>query len=512
MLVAGAGPAGLTLALDLLRRGVRVLLVERATALFPGSRGKGLQPRTREVLDDLGVGKEIEAAGGPYPRMRTWRDGEPGEEWDMAERTGPEPGAPYHDGWMVPQWRTQEVLYGRLRELGGEVVFGAALTGLDQDADGVTARLTGADGAAIAVRARWLVGADGGRSTVRRALGVGMTGETVDPAPMLVADVRLTDLDRDNWHIWPDAPGGGIALCPLAGTDHFQLAARFTGDGSPATASPSAPATASDAPAPDADTSPEAVRALIAARTHLAPAQVTEVLWASGFRARAAMADRFRQGRVFLTGDAAHVHSPAGGQGLNTSVQDAYNLGWKLGQVLRHGAPDALLDSYEEERAPVAAGVLGLSTRIHRAGHGGATEGARRGKETNQLALGYREGPLAFEGRTAPDGTLRAGDRVPDARCVTGGGEQVRLFDLLRGPHFTLLARGGATLPRIDADAHLVHAHTLAELDEHGAAAYGTAPGLFLIRPDGYLGATGDTALPSGALERFGLAPGTRCD
>ncbi|MBR7675953.1 FAD-dependent monooxygenase, partial [Streptomyces daliensis] len=99
-------------------------------------------------------------AGGPYPRMRTWRDGEPGEEWDMAERTGPEPGAPYHDGWMVPQWRTQEVLYGRLRELGGEVVFGAALTGLDQDADGVTARLTGADGAAIAVRARWLVGAD----------------------------------------------------------------------------------------------------------------------------------------------------------------------------------------------------------------------------------------------------------------------------------------------------------------------------------------------------------------
>src|SRR6185312_6428334 len=114
------------------------------------------------------------------------------------------------------------------------------------------------------------------------------------------------------------------------------------------------------------DLSLDGIRKVVAARSHLAPEDVTEVRWASDFRPRAALADRFREGRGFLAGDAAHIHSPAGGQGLNTSVQDAYNLGWKLGAVLRDGAAQSLLDSYEEERRPVAADVLGLSTRVHR--------------------------------------------------------------------------------------------------------------------------------------------------
>ncbi|MFI1850578.1 FAD-dependent monooxygenase [Streptomyces sp. NPDC020480] len=493
VLIVGAGPAGLTLAVDLARRGVRARVVERGADLFPGSRGKGLNPRTQEVFDDLGVIDAARRAGGPYPLMLGWEDGRRLGTHDMIERGRPTPGAPYPDMWMVPQWRTARLLYERLQELGGTVEFDTELTGLTQDADGVEARLSHADDSAApvrteAVRAAYLVAADGGRSTVRRALGIPMTGETVDPSPMLVADVRVDGdrLDRGHWHAWPKAKGGTLALCPLAGTDHFQLFAQFK-----------------DADAVP-DTSAETVRQLIAERTHLAASEVREVLWASDFRARAAMAERFAEGRVFLVGDAAHIHSPAGGQGLNTSVQDAYNLGWKLGQVLRHGADPALLDSYEEERLPVAAGVLGISTRIHRAHRAGDAKGQRRGADVRQLGLSYRGGRLAVDLRVdlrqeesvSPEGRPRAGDRAPDAPCALPGGGPFRLFDAFRGPHFTLLALGDSEPPTPRADFVRTYrvggpAPDLLDPEGHIRAGYGER-GLFLVRPDGYIGFAAD--------------------
>ncbi|WP_435226884.1 FAD-dependent oxidoreductase [Streptomyces sp. Tue6028] len=452
VLVVGAGPTGLALAVDLARRGVPALVVERSAALFPGSRGKGLQPRTLEVLDDLGVHDAIQRAGGPYPVGMIWRDGERQAEHRMFDESPASETAPYTTPWMVPQWRTQEILFARLEELGGEVAFGRELLSLSQDADGVTARFA----AGPPVRARYAVAADGGRSAVRRALGIGMTGETVDPSPTLVADVRVSGLDRDNWHVFPPAAEGGgfLALCPLAGTDDFQLTAQFP-EGT------------------DVDLSPDAIRKVVAARTHLAPDAVTEVRWASDFRPRTGLAERFRAGRVFLAGDAAHIHSPAGGQGLNTSIQDAYNLGWKLGAVLRDGAPDALLDSYEEERLPNAADMLGLSTRVHRGE-------VRRGAATQQLGLGYRDRTLAVETRSGlAEDALHAGDRAPD-----GIRDGVRLFDAFRGPRWTLLAVGTDTdLP------HLSGARTL-RIADHDA--YGR--GLFLVRPDGYVGWAGTSA------------------
>ncbi|MEV8320726.1 FAD-dependent monooxygenase [Streptomyces sp. NPDC059900] len=468
VLIVGAGPTGLTLACDLVRRGVRALVVERAGGLFPGSRGKGIQPRTQEVFDDLGIIAAAEAAGGTYPVGMIWQGGERQGEHRMFDEVEPTQDAPYNRPLMVPQWRTQEILYARLKELGGEEVrFGAALTELTQDEEGVTARL--ADGGSV--RAAYAVAADGGRSTVRAALGIGMTGETVDPNPVLVADIRIPALDRDNWHMFPPADEGGgfLAICPLAGTADFQLTAQFT-DGT------------------DPDTSLEGVRKVVAARTHLAADDVTEVRWASDFRPRAAMADRFREGRVFLAGDAAHVHSPAGGQGLNTSVQDAYNLGWKLGAVLRGGAPSGLLDTYEAERLPNAARMLGLSTRVHRGEE-------RRGDATRQLGLGYRDSSLAAETRTGlPEGALRAGDRAPDGPVAAGG----RLFDLFRGPHFTLLAVGTeAEIPALDGE--LVHVHRV-----EAYAPYGK--GLFLVRPDGYVGWAGEDA--TGLAHYFTLVHG----
>ncbi|MCX4447265.1 FAD-dependent monooxygenase [Streptomyces sp. NBC_01789] len=447
VLIVGAGPCGLALACDLARRGVRALVVEREPGLFPGSRGKGIQPRTREVLDDLGVGDAVRAHGGPAPVGMAWQNGERMGEHRMFRVAEPTDAEPYGEPWLMPQWRTQEILLARLRELGGDVAFSTALTGLAQDADGVTAQLSTGT-----VRASYLVAADGGRSTVRRELGIAMTGETVDPAPVLVADVRIAPhaLDRLNWHMM-DTDAGYIALCPLPGTEDFQLVAQYK-EGAP-------------------DTSADGVRAVVAARTHLEAADVTEVRWSSDFRPRAALADRFCEGRVFLAGDAAHVHSPAGGQGLNTSVQDAYNLGWKLGQVLRHGATAALLDTYEQERRPVAADMLGLSTRIHR----GQQE---RGAAAQQLGLGYREGPLSA-GRA---GALEAGDRAPD-----GPAGDRRLFDVFRGPHFTLLAVGtDAELPRPAGPALRTH-----RLDG-GYEPYGA--GLFLVRPDGYIGWAGRDA------------------
>ncbi|MFF0506075.1 FAD-dependent monooxygenase [Streptomyces fimicarius] len=445
VLIVGAGPSGLALAVDLARRGVPALLVEKAETLFPGSRGKGVQPRTREVFDDLGAGDAVREHGGTAPTGMTWADGVRQGPYEMFRRAAPTDAEPYGEPWLLPQWRTQEILLGRLRELGGDVAFSTALTTLTQDADGVTAELTTGT-----VRASWLVAADGGRSTVRRALGVGMTGESVDPAPMLVADVRIAPaaLDRDSWHIFM-GDAGYTTLCPLPGTDDFQLVAQFK-EGAP-------------------DLAPEAVRALVADRTHLAAQDVTEVRWSSDFRPRAALADRFRAGRALLMGDAAHIHSPAGGQGLNTSVQDAYNLGWKLGQVLRHGAPEALVDSYEQERRPVAEAMLGLSTRIHQ----GRQE---RGRDTQQLGLGYRGGPLS----TGRAGVLEAGDRAPDGPAGAHG----RLFDLFRGPHFTLLALGTDTALPAVADASV--------RTYRGPAPEAYGPGLFLVRPDGYIGWAGE--------------------
>ncbi|MFD9437529.1 FAD-dependent oxidoreductase [Streptomyces sp. NPDC060006] len=472
VLIVGAGPTGLVLALDLARRGVRALVVERSAALFPGSRGKGIQPRTMEVFDDLGVLDAIRAAGGVYPVGMVWQDGRRQGEHRMFDETEATEAEPYAGGpWMVPQWRTQAILAARLAELGGSVAFGRELVGVEQDTDGVTARF----GSGAPVRARWAVAADGGRSAVRRALGIAMTGETVDPAPTLVADIRVTGLDRDNWHVFPPAGGEGfLAICPLPHTQDFQLVGNFTD------------------PATQPDLSLDGIRKLVATRTHLAPDDVTEVRWASDFRPRAAMADRFREGRVFLAGDAAHVHSPAGGQGLNTSVQDAYNLGWKLAAVLREGAPAALLDSYEEERLPVAARMLGLSTGVHRGE-------VRRGAATQQLGLGYRGSALAVETRAdLPEGALRAGDRAPDG--IRAG---VRLFDAFRGPHWTLLTVGtdtgvpdlpGARTVRIPA-----------------YEAYGT--GVFLVRPDAHVGWAGRTAhglAEYAALVGLGGLPGRR--
>jgi len=393
ILIAGAGPTGLTLAVDLARRGVPFRLIEAAETPFEGSRGKGIQPRTLEIFEDLGVIDEVLAAGALYPRFRihvgslSFRAGSLGTKREATESV------PYPNLWMVPQARTEGILRERLRVLGHEVEFGKAFASFTQSESGVEATL----GDGEVVRAQYLVGCDGGRSAVRKALGLKLEGEGLDAKPMVVADVEVDGLDRGNWHLWPFAKGGAIGLCPLPQTSVFQLTGKAEVMG---------------------DDIEGFVRRVTGHR-------VGRVAWRSIYQPAVRIVDRYRVGRVFLAGDAAHVHPPTGGQGLNTGVQDAYNLGWKLAHVAR-GGPDSLLDSYEAERLPIAAAVLGLSKRLLQ------TKSLKRGDATNQLALHYRTSPLSTGG---PLGKLHAGDRIPDMRLEDGS----RLFLRMRGTHATEL-------------------------------------------------------------------------
>jgi 2-polyprenyl-6-methoxyphenol hydroxylase-like FAD-dependent oxidoreductase len=483
VVIAGAGPTGLLLACELRRRGVDCLVVERDPGLFRGARGKGLQPRSLEILEDVGILDQVLALGGQYPSLRIHL---PGEVMDrrMDELHDPTPDMPFPNVWMLPQWRTGELLAKRLEQLGGRIEFGTEVTDFEPHVDRVVVTLTDRDGASRQLTTQYLIGADGGRSIVRHLLGVGFEGETRETERMFVADVRVEGLDRDYWHIWPDAEGRGqaLALCPLPSSDVFQLFAPVTDDAR-------------------SDVDPEALRRLVAG---IAGLRLTDVVWSSLFRANIRMVSQYRVGRVLLAGDAAHVHSPAGGQGLNTGLQDAYNLGWKLAAVLS-GADEALIDSYEAERLPVAAEVLGISTRLHQKAVDRDEEAIRRDDPAlQQLSLSYRGGPLAEELRPAP-GRLRAGDRAPDAPCRSADGGPVRLFELFHGPHRTLLAFGadqdlsdgltkalGERLQiQVIGDLDSASASVI-DADGHARRAYGIeptgTPTLILVRPDGYVG------------------------
>jgi 2-polyprenyl-6-methoxyphenol hydroxylase-like FAD-dependent oxidoreductase len=486
VLVVGAGPTGLVLGIELARRNVPVRVVDRATAFATGSRGDGLQPRTLEVFDDIGVLDAVLDAGAPPAAMRAYAGGRFVGERRMHEWQAPRPDVPHPNGCMLGQDRTEAILRARFAELGGRVELGTALQGLTQDATGVTAALVRADGEPETVRVAALVGADGGASTVRRALGIPFEGRTDESLRLLLGDVRVEGLDHATGYWFADEHDlrRGIAMSPLPGGDLFQFGMPLeNGDAEPT----------------------EALRAAFAEFCPLPDVALREVAWSTVWRPNVRLARRFRDGRVFLAGDAAHAHPPTGGQGLNTSVQDAYNLGWKLAAALAAPGPDseALLDSYEAERRPVAERVLGLSEELLQRHVEGAPDAHERGQETRQLDIGYRGSPIVHDGRVRP-GRLHAGDRAPDAPVIDAAGRAVRLFDLFRGPHATLLVFGDPA-PVTVHDGVRVHAVLLAgrtaagnavvDADGHVAAAYDVPDGTaVLVRPDGYVGALGEVA------------------
>ncbi|GFZ89347.1 FAD-dependent oxidoreductase [Dyella caseinilytica] len=475
VLIVGAGPTGLMLACELARRDVPFRLIDAAPQPWNASRGKGLQPRSLELLDDLGVVDRV-LEGGRFHLPLRFHDTDGGhEDRNLYENQEPSPQVPYGSPLMIPQWRIEGILRDRLAEWGGRIEFGTALENLAQDDAGVTTTLS-RNGVTETAQTRWLVACDGGRSTARRLLDIAFLGETLETHRMFVGDVRVSGIDRDFWHAWRSKEGF-VGLAPLPHTDAFQFQASLTMDMS-------------------TEPSLEVFQQILETRSGRSDIRLINASWMSYWRANVRMVDRYRVGRAFIAGDAAHVHTPAGGQGMNTGLQDAYNLGWKLAAVIR-GADAALLDSYEEERLPVAASVLGLSSKLLERAVNAKHLVPKRGAETFQLDIHYRDSRLAQELRASP-GQICAGDRAPDAPGLRKGDQVCRLFDLFRGTHFTVLAFGDgweSCLADIEArHGRLVKCVTIGEsgwLDSEGHAVRGydiQSDTLLLIRPDGYIG------------------------
>lgn len=339
VIVAGGGPTGLMLACELRLHGVHVVVLEKLTAPTQESRGQGLHTRSVEIMDQRGlldrflaVNKKFSVGGLFGGIMKPWPD-----RLDTAH--------PY--GIASPQPDTERLLNERALELGVEIRRGHEVTGLSQDEDGVTVELAASGGAAAGggggthLRSRYLVGCDGGRSTVRKLLGVGFPGEPAKVETLL----GVMEMTED--------PATIAALVAEVNKTQPRFGAMPLGDGTYRVIAP-AEGVAEDRTAPTTlDEFKQRLRAF--AGTDFG---AHSPRWLSRFGDATRQAERYRVGRVLLAGDAAHIHPPTGGQGLNLGVQDAFNLGWKLAAEIDGWAPEGLLDSYHAERHPVGAAVL----------------------------------------------------------------------------------------------------------------------------------------------------------
>ncbi|HZI07698.1 MAG TPA: FAD-dependent monooxygenase, partial [Archangium sp.] len=454
-LVVGAGPTGLTMAAELARHGLRCRVVDQMEAPSLLSRALGVQARTLEVFDDFGIAEQALARGRKVEAFNVVGAGGGRTRVPMQAFSWLETRFPFM--FMLPQDGTEALLTEHLGSFGVKVERGLALEDFRQDAEGVEATLKRAEGGVERVAARWLLGCDGARSRVRKVAGIPFEGETYDDACVL-ADVRVEwPLGQGELVIMPSMHGV-VGAFPMPGENRYRLFCIMPRD-----------------MLPEGDeTTPltlEEMQAILERMSNV-PVRVSEPLWMTRYRLHRRGVPRYRQGRVFLAGDAAHIHSPAGGQGMNTGIQDAYNLAWKLALVTRGRAPEPLLDTYELERHPVGQMLLegtdrlfgllargGAFSRFLRAyvaprlagGLLGSTFMQRRmARFVSQLAIHCRRSPLSTEriwgeevgGVRLEDGPA-PGERVPELP-VKGEGVE-RLHEVLRGPQHTLLLFTGLT-------------------------------------------------------------------
>ena len=527
VLIVGAGPTGLTLAIELARRGVQLRIIDREAERTATSRAIGTQARTVEVFRLMGI---PETALEPATRPRALR---------FAERDRTLARIPFGDGLpgasprliSMDESDTERVLERRLAQLGGQVEWSTQLLGFQVDGEWVTASLQGPDGASQ-LETRFLVGADGAHSVVRHEAGIGFAGAAY-PERFLLADLDIDwNLRHDEGHIWI-GDDGLVAAIPLPGERRYRVIV------------PLPPAYATKEYKSESEIAVEA-ETLLAQRTGVTLRRIGDPAWASAFRIQRRQADRYRRGPVFLAGDAAHVHSPVGGQGMNTGIQDAFNLGWKLALAARDQAAPGLLDTYQAERHPIARSVLRgthLGTRLVLAQNPlmrAIREWAvpvivnilpiRRRILTavSQLSINYRGSSLSVEAEDRAESRnrlhrnargLRAGDRVPDATLLDArASEPVTLFDLISHGWTLLLFPGKDAKPETigslqwitrqvhDAVGDAVRSYvvldtianddtgvtTLLDPSREVSRVFAANRGLVaLVRPDGYLGYRG---------------------
>ncbi|KAF7430779.1 hypothetical protein PC9H_006490 [Pleurotus ostreatus] len=357
VLIVGAGPTGLVLALALRRNGVRVRLIEKDLAARIGQRGAGIMPRSLEIFHLLGVGDQIESQGIYSPRVRLYDMPEGThaiQTFDMQPWNEPTPACPYLNIQHLGQDRLETIIRSTLAQLHCHVEQSAELIDFEQYPDRVSARIKTKtpDGQLHEETSNfdYLIGADGARGVVRKLLGLSFLGETRVVEHLVVGDVTVEGLTEEYWHMWGDASTTLVSLRPTETptTFNFMIGGLDVDHDSLAHSN-------------------EAVIRFIYAHTGKMREHgmnVKEVTWLSHYRPNIRMVDTFGKGRVFVAGDSAHVHSPTGGQGMNTGVQDAFNLGWKLALVANGHAKPSLLDSFTEERLPVIADMLDQTTVI----------------------------------------------------------------------------------------------------------------------------------------------------
>ncbi|MEU2031654.1 FAD-dependent monooxygenase [Nocardia amamiensis] len=373
VVIVGAGPAGLTAAITLADAGVDFVLLDRLAEGANTSRAAVVHARTLEVLERLGIADELVATGIVVPRF-TVRDGK------RTLATILFGGLPtrYPYTLMTPQDTTEEILLNRLRKAGGDVQRPYQVSKVISETGGVTVEYTDAAGVPGSIRADYVIGADGMHSVVREQAGIGFTGATY-PESFVLADVRM------DWPVARDevalhlSPEGVTVVAPLPDQNEpnrYRVVATLE-------------------TAPEHSTA-EDIQAILDTRGPGGEVKVREVLWSSRFRVHHRVADRYRSGRILLAGDAAHVHSPAGGQGMNTGIQDAAALGPLLTRVLA-GEPDSLLDDYETTRRPVALGVVSFTDRMTKM----ATLRARPARALRNLTLATLSRIPAFRRRLA---------------------------------------------------------------------------------------------------------------
>lgn len=468
VLVIGAGPTGLTAAGDLARAGRSVAVLERRTAVHPSSRAFATMPRTLEVLDARGLAEELLAHAHRASGVTIFG----GARVDPTHLD-----SPYRFIMVTPQTNVDAALHDYAVHQGADIRRGVAVTGLDQVADGVTVSTDGGD----TWRARYVIGADGAHSTVRALVGADFPGKTILTS-IVLADVKLAH-----------APGDG-SMRVGSTRDMFAFLAPYQRndvDG----AWYRAMAWDRNHQVPDDEPVSDDEIVDILAHTMGGDLEVLEVEWKSRFHCDERQVTQYRHGRVFLAGDAAHVHSPMGGQGMNTGIQDAANLAWKIDAVLA-GADDAVLDTYQDERHPIAERVLFQSGLMARGVtlHPRVARGLRNFLAPKLLRIPLLRDAVAgsFAGTTLRYRHSRGESPLVGTRATQIPLTQGRLTELQRAvPGFVFV--GERSVPPLDGVGV-----ELAERADDGPA--------LLVRPDGYIAWAGDSTDRSGwaaALERW---------
>jgi 2-polyprenyl-6-methoxyphenol hydroxylase-like FAD-dependent oxidoreductase len=504
VLVVGAGPVGLLLGTELQRAGVAVSVIDKMPTRGFFCKALGITPRTLEIFDDLGIVDRAIDAGTWITGIETRVDGAVVPERSMRL---PEHGLPY-GSLSLAQYETERLLEAALEAHGGRVHYGLTLDSFAERQDFVEARVTDPQGEVRTVRCKWLVGCDGAHSKVRSALGLSFEGEQY---PQTFA---LADLDVD-WTL-PRGPGYRFELTDPAHAKTSVMAIAIRGSARRYRLSMVVPdelaASLTNVAAPDFETMSALLLPSLPAGTRL-----SSMRWSSVYRVSHRIASAYRRGRVFIAGDAAHIHPPVGGQGMNTGLQDAHNLAWKLAYVARGRASPPLLDSYHAERHPVGVDVVkstsvALNAVLTR-------QAANPAMRETQLLIGYRGSPIVADTWPEADPAApAAGDRAPDACGLSQRfvAHARRLHEYIgRGRHtligyvdrpeqqydnFIEACRAFAAASGSDALALLIRApgcstpdselvNTLTDTGGEFIATYRAIGGAgWIVRPDGHIG------------------------